>query len=80
VAYPNGVEPVPKRRRGVEFTAYDAIAGVREFERLNDAIHASKLKVPIAARYPLEEALRAHERLAQGHILGKIVLRIRDGV
>jgi NADPH:quinone reductase-like Zn-dependent oxidoreductase len=80
VAYPNGVEPVPKRRRGVEFTAYDAIAGVREFERLNDAIQASKLKVPIAARYPLEEVVRAHERLAQRHILGKIVLRIRDGV
>ena len=79
VAYPNGVEPVPKRRRGVEFTAYDAIAGVREFERLNDAIQASRLKVPIAARYPLEEAVRAHERLAQGHILGKIVLRICGG-
>jgi NADPH:quinone reductase-like Zn-dependent oxidoreductase len=80
VAYPNGVEPIPKRRRGIEFTPYDAIAGVREFERLNDAIHASKLIVPIAARYPIEEAVRAHERLAQGHVLGKIVLRIRDGV
>jgi NADPH:quinone reductase len=79
VAYPNGVEPIPKRRRGVDFTAYDAIAGVREFERLNDAIRASKPTVPIAARYPLEEAVRAHERLAQGHILGKIVLRVRDG-
>ncbi len=80
VAYPNGVEPIPKRRRGVEFTAYDAIPGVHEFERLNDAIQASKLNVPIAARYPLEEADKAHERLTQRHILGKIVLRIHDGV
>ncbi len=80
VAFPNGVEPVPKRRRGVEFTDYDAVAGVREFERLNDAIQGSRLKVPIAARYPLEEAARAHERLAQGHILGKLVLRVSDEV
>jgi hypothetical protein len=33
--------------------------------------------VPIAAAYALAEAARAHERLSQGHMLGKIVLRIR---
>ena len=79
VAYPNGVEPVPKRRRGIDFTSYDAIPGVHEFQRLNEAVDSSQLKVPIAARYPLEEAAKAHERLEQGHVLGKIVLRIRNG-
>ena len=79
VAYPNGVEPLPKRRRGVDFTAYDATAGVHEFKRLNDAVDASRLKVPIAARYGLDEAAKAHEHLAQRHVLGKIVLRVRNG-
>jgi len=76
VAYPNGVEPAPKKRRGLEILAYDGIVGVRQFGRLNRAIHAAKLRVPIAATYPLGEAVRAHQRLAQGHVLGKIVLRI----
>jgi NADPH:quinone reductase len=51
---------------------------VHEFARLADAIQAANLKVPIAARYPLEEAAKAHERLTQRHILGKIVLGVRD--
>jgi NADPH:quinone reductase-like Zn-dependent oxidoreductase len=76
VAYPNGVEPEPRRRRGIKFIPYDAVSGVREFERLNRAVEAAKLKVPIAAAYPLAEAAKAHERLAEGHVLGKIVLRI----
>ena len=76
LAYPHGVEPAPKKRRGLEILIYDGVVGVREFGRLNRAIHAAKLRVPIGATYPLAEAARAHERLAQGHVLGKIVLRI----
>jgi NADPH:quinone reductase-like Zn-dependent oxidoreductase len=76
LAYPKGVEPAPKKRRGLEVLTYDGVVGVREFGRLNRAIHAAKLRVPIGATYPLAEAARAHERLAQGHVLGKIVLRI----
>jgi NADPH:quinone reductase-like Zn-dependent oxidoreductase len=77
VAYPNGIEPEPKKRRGITFIPYDGISGIREFERLNRAVEAAKLKVPIAAAYPLADAAKAHERLAAGHVLGKIVLRIR---
>ena len=33
--------------------------------------------MPIAASYPLEHAGIAHERLAKGHVLGKIVLRVK---
>jgi NADPH2:quinone reductase len=77
VAYPNGVEPMPPKRRGMAFNAYDAIAGVKEFDRLGRAVEASNLKVPIAAVYPLAEAARAHERIEQGHVLGKVVLKIR---
>jgi NADPH2:quinone reductase len=77
VAYPNGVEPKPKKRRGIEIISYDATAGVREFERLGQAITAAKPKIKIAAEYALADASKAHERLAAGHVLGKIVLRIR---
>ena len=78
LAYPNGIEPEPKKRRGVEFIPYDAISGVREFERLNRAVEAAKLKVPIAETFPLTRAAKAHERLAEGHVLGKMVLRIHE--
>ncbi len=77
VAYPSGVEPVPKPREGVRILRYDAIPGAAEFERLNTAITAAKLRVPIAAEYPLADAAKAHERLAAGHVLGKVVLRVR---
>jgi hypothetical protein len=32
--------------------------------------------VPIGATFALGEAAKAHERIEQGHVLGKIVLRI----
>jgi NADPH2:quinone reductase len=79
IAFPNGVEPAPRKRRGIKVTGYDGTPGVREFERLGRAIEKARITVPIAARYPLERAAAAHKRLAKGHVLGKIVLRIRKG-
>jgi NADPH:quinone reductase-like Zn-dependent oxidoreductase len=38
---------------------------------------AARLKVPIAGVYALADAAKAHERLATGGVLGKIVLRVR---
>jgi NADPH:quinone reductase len=76
LAYPNGVEPKPRQRRSVEVTSYDAVANAREFGRLSRAVEAAKLQVPIAGTYPLTRAAEAHKRLAAGHVLGKIVLRI----
>jgi NADPH:quinone reductase-like Zn-dependent oxidoreductase len=57
--------------------SYDGIPGMREFRRLNRAVEAARLQVPIDSAYRLADAARAHERLAKGHVLGKIVLRIR---
>jgi NADPH:quinone reductase len=77
VAFPWGVSPEPKP--GIDLrssTRYNAIAGPEEFERLNQAIVAAKLRVPLAAEYPLADAAAAHERLEAGHVLGKVVLRI----
>jgi len=75
-AWPNGVEPVPEKRKGIHISSYDAVAGVREFEALNRAVEASRLRVPIAAKFTLAEAAKAHQRIEQGHVLGKIVLRV----
>ena len=76
VAHPNGIEPEPRKRRGIRITAYDADAGPRELERLNRAIVESRLEIPIAAVFSLEDAGKAHERLERGHVLGRVVLRI----
>jgi NADPH2:quinone reductase len=76
LAYPNGVEPEPKKRRGIETIPYDAAVGVREFERLNRAVDAAHLQVPITGEFDLADAAKAHQRLA-GHVIGKLVLRVR---
>jgi NADPH2:quinone reductase len=76
-AYPNGVEPLPRKRRGIETLSYDGVAGVRQFDRLGRAVEEARLKVVIAAEYKLAEAAKAHERLAAGHVLGKVVLAVR---
>ena len=77
VAYPNGIEPAPKERPGVEIISYDGQSGVREFEALNKAIEQRSVVVPIAAEFPLDQAARAHQRLAAGQVLGKIILRVQ---
>jgi NADPH:quinone reductase-like Zn-dependent oxidoreductase len=77
VAWPNGIEPAPRKREGLRMKSYDAKEGADELAKLTRAIEASKLKVPIAARYPLARAAGAHRRLAKGHVFGKIVLVTR---
>jgi NADPH2:quinone reductase len=77
LVYPNGIDPAPKRRPGIMTKSYDASSSRKEFEQMGRAVEAARLQVPIAAEFALAEAARAHDRLAQGHILGKIVLRVR---
>ena len=79
VAFPRGVEPEPTARLGIAVVPYDAIAGPEDAElaRLNEAVEARKFEIPIAAEFPLADAAKAHERLAAGHVLGKILLRIQ---
>src|SRR5437879_2914318 len=78
IAYPYGVKPDPRPRDDTAAVIrYNAVPGPQEFERLNRAIEAAKLRVPIEAEFPLAQADKAQERVEAGHILGKIVLRIR---
>lgn len=75
VAWPNGIEPEPRQRPGMEFLSYDATPGIDEFARLTRAVDAAQLKVHVGAAFPLAQTAQAHRRLAAGHVLGKMVLR-----
>ena len=76
VAFPNGIEPEPNRKQGVRLLAYDAEASPRHLATLRVAVEKARLRVPIAAAFPLARAAKAHERLERGHVLGRIVLKI----
>jgi len=54
----------------------DRIAQTVAAARLEKAVEAAKLEVVIAAVFPRAQARKAHERLAKGHVLGKIVLKV----
>jgi len=78
LAYPNGVEPAPRKRAGIRVKTYDAQASARAFLRLQRAIEAaSRFQVPIAGAYRLADAAKAHRRIEKGHVLGKVVLAVR---
>ncbi|HEX3836095.1 MAG TPA: NADP-dependent oxidoreductase [Steroidobacteraceae bacterium] len=74
VAYLYGLEPIPRPRGSIRMTLYNFVAGTKELERLNKAVAAAQLRVPVAATYSLADAAAAHRRLEAGHLLGKIVL------
>ncbi len=76
VAYPNGVEPAPRKRRGVKLVTYDAKPGVKEIARLSRALDNASLVDPIAKQLPLSHASRAHRLVEKGHLLGRVVLRV----
>jgi len=77
VVHPNGVEPAPKRRGTFRVVSFDAVADPLEFAKLNRHFSASRVRVPIAALYPLAKAAQAHRRLEHGRVLGRIALRVR---
>jgi NADPH:quinone reductase len=76
IAYPNGIEPEPKRRRRFRVRAYDAEANPRAFAELGRAIGKLRFQVPIAATYPLARAAVSHRRLHEP-VIGRILLRVR---
>jgi NADPH:quinone reductase-like Zn-dependent oxidoreductase len=79
VAWPNGVEPVPKPRPGITMTPFDALFGDQkvQFAQLNKAIEAQHFEVPIAATFALADAAASHRRVEAGKVPGKVVLKIR---
>ena len=51
---------------------------MREFQRLSRALESADIEIPIAAEHPLAQASKAHAKLERGHLLGHVVLRVRD--
>ena len=76
VVHPNGIEPVPMKRRTFRVHAFDAVANPREFDKLNRHLGKGRIRVPIAATYPLAKAAQAHRRLDREHVLGRMVFQV----
>jgi NADPH:quinone reductase-like Zn-dependent oxidoreductase len=61
-------------RYGVKAEGSAAGSSASVLAELAGLIAAGELEVPIAATFPLDQVQDAYRRLAEGHILGKIVL------
>lgn len=73
VAYPNGVEPVPTPRPGIEIKSYDGMPNSQTIAKLNQLIEQAPFDVHIDRTFPLDQAAEAHKALG-GHFVGKIAL------
>jgi NADPH:quinone reductase-like Zn-dependent oxidoreductase len=62
------------REYGVKSEGNAVGASAANLAELARLIAAGELEVPIAATYPLDQVREAYERLATGHVRGKIVL------
>ena len=61
-------------RYGVNAEGNAAASTASVLAELAGLIAAGELELPIAARFPLDRVQDAYRRLAEGHVLGKIVL------
>jgi NADPH:quinone reductase-like Zn-dependent oxidoreductase len=74
-AYPNGVEPKP-HFSGHAASTFDGEMSRAAIERLNTAIGSRSIPLRVQ-EFPLKDIVEAHRRIEQGHVTGKVVLRIR---
>jgi NADPH:quinone reductase-like Zn-dependent oxidoreductase len=73
-AYPNGVTPEPKAE-GHPGRAFNGEGSRETFGRLNTAIGSRTIPLRLEI-FSLNDVVEAHRRVEQGHVVGKIVLRI----
>jgi hypothetical protein len=60
LAYPNGIEPAPKKRRGITAKPYDAIAGRARTRAAGSGTHSGQDRfahLPVAMRAPVDSLL-----------------------
>ena len=74
IAYPNGVEPEPSARPGIESKSYEGDATPEAIARLNRFIDEAPIDVHVARTFPLDQAEDALRALDE-HYLGKLALR-----
>ncbi len=75
VAFPNGVEPEPRERKGLTLQSYNGMPNPEVLKKLNQLIESGPFQVHIARIFPLAEAAEAHRMLGT-HYLGKLALRV----
>lgn len=64
--------------RQVTTSSTQVRANGRQLDEIGRLIETGTLRVAIDSTYPLAQARKAHERAAQGHIQGKIVLAVSE--
>ncbi|WP_061289625.1 NADP-dependent oxidoreductase [Herbidospora cretacea] len=68
------VDGGPEDGRGIESQVMWAHSAREQLDALVELVDAGKVKVPVAATYPLTEAAAAHTRMAEGGLRGRLVL------
>jgi NADPH:quinone reductase len=66
----------PPARDGVEFQNFGATVSAARLEAVAQLAADGKLRMPIAAEFPLEGAREAMEQVSTLHTVGRVVLRI----
>jgi len=59
---------------GVKAEGGSSVPAIPVLAELAGLIAAGELEIPVAATYPLDQVREAFRRLAEGHLLGKVVL------
>jgi len=75
IAYPNGVEPVPKATAGTRLRSFDGIPGHEVMERLTRLISKGPFQVEIGKTYRLEDATPAFRDVVEHHV-GKLAFKV----
>ena len=70
------IDPEELERRGVTTSITQVRSNGSQLAQLGRLLNAGTVRVAIDSTFPLAEARRAHERAAQGHLRGKIVLTV----
>ena len=72
-AYPNGVQPVPKKRAGIKLQNFDGEYNPPPLDKVNRLIDAGPFEVKVARTFTLDQAADA-QRALNAHYLGKLAL------
>lgn len=76
VAYPNGVEPIPRVREGITVESYNGYHGRDALERLTRFVEMGPFEVEVSRTYPLEQLPTALVDVTHHH-LGKLAVRMK---
>ncbi|WP_249998533.1 NADP-dependent oxidoreductase [Actinoplanes sp. M2I2] len=74
--FPAELDPGEVTKRDVTVSTIQVRSSGRQLAELADLLGAGRVRVAIDSTFPLAEARKAHERAAEGHLRGKIVLTV----